>query len=245
MNRTRRRLVAGGTATALAAAGGWALLRRGAEPEPRRVLQLPPDPLFPNALRLPGEEGLHGILDADASFTIVSSRVQEEILPGKPTTMLGYAVDNNGRTLVNPVLRMATGANLRVRYWNALDETSIVHWHGLKNDTNNDGHPHYAVGAGATYDYQFTVANRAGTYWYHPHPHHLAGKQAYLGLAGLFVVEDAEEIELARALDVKLGVSDVPILIQDKRLAADGSLAYTPGAQEHFHGYCGDTVLLN
>ena len=210
------------------------------------MLQLPPDPLFPNPLRVPGDEGLHGIVDVGRSFTIVSAPVQQEIVPGKPATMLAYAVDQGGgNTAINPVLRVETGSTVRVRYWNALDETSIVHWHGLKVDTNNDGHPHYAVGAGETYDYQFTVANRAGTYWYHPHPHHLAGKQAYLGLAGFLLVEDAEELALERELDLELGVSDIPLLIQDKRLAEDGSFRYDPHAQDHFAGYCGDTVLVN
>jgi suppressor of ftsI/bilirubin oxidase len=175
----------------------------------------------------------------------VSRPVQQEILPGKPTTMLAYAVDQGGRGLLNPVLRMQAGTNVRVRYWNALDETSIVHWHGLAVDTNNDGHPHYAVGAGETYDYQFNVANRAGTYWYHPHPHHLAGKQAYLGLAGLLLVEDAEEIALQRELDLELGATDIPLLIQDKRFAADGSLTYGPGVKDKLLGYCGDRVLVN
>ena len=79
------------------------------------------------------------------------------------------------------MLRVRTGTQMRIKFWNALEETSIIHWHGLKVDSNNDGHPHYAVAGGATYDYQFTVANRAATYWYHPHPHHLTGKQVYLG----------------------------------------------------------------
>lgn len=57
-------------------------------------------------------------------------------------------------------------------------------------DTNNDGHPHYAVGPGEIYGYQFTVNNRASTYWYHAHPHYLAGKQAYLGLAVFLIVEN-------------------------------------------------------
>ena len=159
--------------------------------------------------------------------------------------MLAYSAEHLGRTFVNPLLRFETGATVRIRYWNALDEPSIVHWHGLKVDTNNDGHPHYAVDAGDTYDYQFTVSNRAGTYWYHPHPHHLAGKQAYLGLAGLLIVEDDEEKALADALDLELGVTDIPLLIQDKRIDAQGALMYSPHAQEQFHGYCGDTVLVN
>ncbi|HET7157489.1 MAG TPA: multicopper oxidase domain-containing protein, partial [Burkholderiales bacterium] len=245
MNTLRRRLLAASVAAIASGAGyiGW---MRRAQREPA-IVQAPlaPDPLFPNPLHVPGKAELNGIADVAAAFTLVGTSVQHEILRGKPTTMLAYALEHHGRTLINPLLRAQTGANLRVRYWNALDEISIVHWHGLKNDTNNDGHPHYAVGPGATYDYQFTVANRAGTYWYHPHPHHLAGKQTYLGLAGLFVVEDHEELALERALDLELGVTDIPLLIQDRSFAADGSLAYAPGAREHFHGYCGDTVLMN
>ena len=247
MNSARRRFLAGLGGAGLIGVAGLAAWRHfGSTAEEAHVLQLPPDPLFPNPLRVPGDEGLHGIVDVGRSFTIVSAPVQQEIVPGKPATMLAYAVDQGGgNTAINPVLRVETGSPVRVRYWNALDETSIVHWHGLKVDTNNDGHPHYAVGAGETYDYQFTVANRAGTYWYHPHPHHLAGKQAYLGLAGFLLVEDAQELALARELDLELGVSDIPLLIQDKRLAEDGSFRYDPHAQDHFAGYCGDAVLVN
>lgn len=43
------------------------------------------------------------------------------------------------------------------------------------------------------YVYEFEVINRAGTYWYHPHPNRRTGPQAYWGLAGLFLVSDDEE----------------------------------------------------
>jgi blue copper oxidase len=238
---TRRRLLGAAAAAGLGGAAGLALWRTREAPEP----PLPPDPFFPNALRLPGTEDLHDIVDVSGTLALVSTRVQQTIHPGKPITMLGYAVDLNGRTAVNPTLRLRTGANVRVRYWNALDETSIVHWHGLEVDTNNDGHPHYAVGPSETYDYHFIVHNRAGTYWYHPHPHHLAGRQAYLGLAGFLIVEDDEEIAFQRALDLKLGRTDIPLLIQDKRFAPDGSLVYDPGSRERFQGYCGDEMLVN
>jgi blue copper oxidase len=247
VNRFRRRTLIGLGAASAAAAGGWALWHeRSRHTDDMQVVQLPPDPLFPNPLRLPRDEGLFGLLDVERSFTIVSTLTQQEILPGKPTPMLTYAVEQGGaRRLFNPVLRVESGTTVRVRYWNALDETSIVHWHGLAVDTNNDGHPHYAVGSGETYDYQFKVSNRSGTYWYHPHPHHLAGKQMYLGLAGLLLVEDREEIALQRALDLDLGAADVPLLIQDKSLSEDGALRYELGAQDRFVGYCGDRVLVN
>jgi len=244
---TRRRIVLGTGAAALAGAAGWLAWRRPRESvEPADIVaELPPDPLFPNRLRLPGEDGFNGLLDVGGAFSIVSRTVQHEIIPGKRVPMLAYTVEHAGRAFVNPVLRIQKGTTVRARYWNALDETSIVHWHGLTVDTNNDGHPHYAVRASETYDYQFEVSNRAGTYWYHPHPHHLAGKQAYLGLAGLLVVEDAEDVALQRALDLTFGETDLPLLIQDKRLGADGSLQYTPASHDHFLGYCGDRVLVN
>lgn len=246
MKISRRHFIAAAGGAAAAGAAAWVLREDAPAPvDNLREASLPPDPAFPNRLLVPAAEDLHGIFEVPAAFTMVSGPVVREILPDKPATMLGYMVEQGGRTLLNPLLRVQAGAHLRVRYWNALDETSIVHWHGLKVDTNNDGHPHYAVGAGETYDYQFTVRNRAGTYWYHPHPHHLAGKQAYLGLAGLLIVEDAEEIALQRALDLQLGVTDVPLLIQDKRFADNGALSYTPGAHDQFHGYLGDRMLVN
>jgi len=243
---SRRNFIARAGAAALAGAAAWTLVRTPTEPpDELRELSLSPDPLFPNQLLTPGSEDLHGIYEAGGAFTMVSGPIEWPILPGKPATMLGYTVERGGRALLNPLLRIQKGAHLRVRYWNALDETSIVHWHGLKVDTNNDGHPHYAVGSGQTYDYHFSVSNRAGTYWYHPHPHHLAAKQAYLGLAGLLIVEDPEELALQRSLDLSLGATDVPLLIQDKRFGEDGALRYAPGAQDHFHGYLGDRVLVN
>ena len=160
--------------------------------------------------------------------------------------MLAYTVEHSGRTFFNPCLRIGTGSSLRVRYWNALDETSIVHWHGLKVDTNNDGHPHYAVNAGETYDYQFTVANRAGTYWYHPHPHHLAGKQAYLGLAGLSARRGRRRARARSARSISRSAR--PTSRCSFRTSAsheDGSLAYASGGTEHFHGHCGEHILVN
>jgi blue copper oxidase len=248
VNKTRRRLV-GATGAAIAAGtAAWFFARPRSESDTAAApvkLVLGPDPAFPNALRVPGDDAMFGMADVGGALTLVSTPVRHEILPGKPAALLAYSLEYQGRKFLNPLLRVQKGASLRVRYWNALDETSIVHWHGLSNDTNNDGHPHYAVGPGETYDYQFTVANRAGTYWYHPHPHHLAGKQAYLGLAGLLVVDDDEDNALTKALDLKLGVTDIPLLIQDKRFDGDGALRYTPGAHEHFQGYCGDSVLVN
>jgi suppressor of ftsI/bilirubin oxidase len=244
----RRKFLIAAAATAGAAGIAGALLwhRRSADEHAAHV-ELPPfrDPEFPNPLRLPGSEGMYGVLDAAGALTMVAKPVHHALLPGKPAPMLAYEIEHEGRTLLNPVLRVRTGTPLRIKFWNALEETSIVHWHGFKVDSNNDGHPHYAVPGGATYDYAFTVANRAATYWYHPHPHHLTGKQVYLGLAGLFLVEDDDEAALQKALDLRFGESDIPLVLQDRRFGENAQLVFTPGREERSQGHLGKEVLVN
>jgi len=239
-----------GAAAAVGAAGLaggflWRHRARQGEPVARTDLPLPPDPAFPNPLRMPGAEGMFGVADAAGALTIVAKGIEHPLLPGKPARVLAYEMEQQGRTLHNPVLRVRSGAALRIKFWNALAETSIIHWHGLKVDSNNDGHPHYAVAGGATYDYQFTVANRAATYWYHPHPHYLTGKQLYHGLAGFFIVEDDEEISLQKALDLKFGETDIPLVLQDRRFDQNGQLVFAPTESDRFHGHYGAEVLVN
>jgi suppressor of ftsI/bilirubin oxidase len=245
-----RRTVLGAAAMAggaIGLGGGflWHNRARHRAPAPPDRVALPPDPEFPNALRLPGAEGLFGVADAAGAFTLSARPLQHAILAGKPTRVLGYEMDYHGRALVNPVLRARSGASLRIKLWNGLDEPSIIHWHGFKVDSNNDGHPHYAVRGGATYDYQFTLANRAGTYWYHPHPHYLTGKQVQHGLAGFFIVTDDEELALQQALDLRLGETDIPLLLQDRRLDESGAITFAPAAGERFHGHYASQVFVN
>jgi len=185
------------------------------------------------------------VAEAGGALAIVAKGVEHPIMPGRPVRMLAYELEHHGRTMLNPLLRVRSGTQLRIKFWNGLDETSIIHWHGLKVDSNNDGHPHYAVPGGATYDYQFTVANRAATYWYHPHPHHLTGKQVYHGLAGFLIVEDDEELALQKSLDLRLGETDVPLILQDRRLGENGQFIFTPTPEERFHGHYGDQALVN
>ena len=247
MNRRRKFLIAG---AGVAVTGGiTAGFLRSHRPRPRPVARpeppLPPDPEFPNALKLPGAEGLFGEFSAAGAFTLIAKPVEHAILPGKPARMLAYELEQPGSTLLNPLLRVRSGAALRVKFYNSIAESSIIHWHGLKVDSNNDGHPHYAVPGGATYDYQFTVPNRAATYWYHPHPHHLTGKQVYQGLAGFLVVEDEEELALQKKLDLKFGETDIPLMLHDRRLDGNGALVYAPTANDRIRGHYGDPVLVN
>src|ERR687886_2271208 len=108
-----------------------------------------------------------------------------------------------------------------------------------------DGHPFRPVAPGSTYRYTFPVLDRGGTYWYHPHPHGGTARQTYAGLAGFFLVDDEDEQRLVEALDLELGKTDIPLLIQDKVLGESGNFVYEPDAMAVDTGYEGDVVLVN
>ena len=245
---SRRNLIVAGAAGAAGIAGGAAWWR-SRQSVPREVPPPPPaftpDAAFPNRLRVPGADGLYGVHDVAGAFTLSAKSVTQEIVPGKPAALLAYEIESQGKRLFNPLIRMRSDGKVNAKLWNGIEETSIIHWHGLKVDSNNDGHPHYAVAGGATYDYNFPVPNRAATYWYHPHPHHLTGKQVYLGLAGLFIVEDDEELALQKALDLQLGVTDIPLVLQDRRIDAQGQLVFNPTDEDRADGFLGSQVLVN
>lgn len=86
----------------------------------------------------------------------------------------------NGRTLVmfayngqypGPLLQVAENATVTVRFRNALDQPSAVHWHGIRLENRSDGVPGVTqdpVPAGGEYVYQVHFKD-AGIYWYHSH----------------------------------------------------------------------------
>ena len=143
----------------------------------------------------------------DVELVLTAAPDEVLVLPGGPTRVwrfTGRLLKGPADTLqtlsgsnLGPVIRLRRGAQVRIRFANQLAEDSIVHWHGLDVPESADGHPRLAIGHGHEYVYEFEVTNRAGTYWYHPHPHMRTGAQVYQGLAGLLVVRDDEEDTLA------------------------------------------------
>ncbi len=142
---------------------------------------------------------------------------------------------------VGPTIRTRTGDTARIRLENALPESTILHWHGLRVPEIADGHPRLAIAPDARYQYEFPVIDRAGTYWYHAHPHHRTGIQAYRGMAGMLLIGDAAE----DALGLPSGEQEIPLLIQDRRLSADGTFEYEPVMHEQMEGFFGDTPFAN
>ena len=201
---------------------------------------------FTNPLRLLGDDGIMGIVDAsDAPLRIGVHIESAEILPGKRSEILAYRIERDGKTYANPTIWVRTGANFCAELTNGLDEETTIHWHGQHVEWRMDGHPLLPVGPGAAYRYAYPVQNRGGTYWYHPHAHGTSARQIYSGLAGFFIVEDEDERRLGEALDLELGRTDIPLLVQDKVLDEGGEFLYTPKPMDEEMGYEGDVILGN
>ncbi|MFA5907203.1 MAG: multicopper oxidase domain-containing protein [Vicinamibacterales bacterium] len=188
----------------------------------------------------------------DVEFTLTAAPGEVPLLPGAATRVwrfTGRLVTGPADTLqelpdsyLGPVIRLRRGQQVRVRFVNQLGEDSIVHWHGLDVPASADGHPRLAIGHAQEYVYDFAVTNRAGTYWYHPHPHMRTGPQVYQGLAGLLLVSDDDEDALA----LPSGEAEWLCVLQDRRFDARNQLVYLGGGQaDMMNGFLGDRVLVS
>ena len=204
---------------------------------------------FQQKLFIPVGSGPFGVLDVAGRLKLRATAASFPILPGPkaqaPSPFLLYQTEYVGKAFQNPILRIESGARFTASLQNELAEPTIIHWHGLHTPAVMDGHPSTTIASGAHYNYDFTVRNRGGTYWYHTHAHELTAKQAYTGLASFFLVEDDDQRALAKALDLRLGETDLPLVIQDKQFDTNGVLRYQPNGQESMMGWLGDVVLAN
>jgi blue copper oxidase len=139
--------------------------------------------------------------------------------------------------LPGPTVVARTGDVVSLELDNRLDEASTIHWHGLIVPTSADGQPQEPVPAGETRTYTFTVRQRAGFSFYHPHPHHATASQVAKGLAGGFIIRDAEE----DALGLPAGAYEVPLVIRDTNIDSGGTLSYNGKAS----GFTGSVLLVN
>ena len=141
-----------------------------------------------------------------------------EFYPGITSNTMGV----NG-SLLGPTLIMEAGENVDVTFDNQLGETTTIHWHGMHVSAANDGGPHTVINAGSSWNPQFTVLDKAATYWYHPHLHEKTNEHVLKGIAGFVIVQDSEEAALD--LPRTYGEDDFPIALQTKAIDGSGQIA--------------------
>ncbi|MBT6440094.1 MAG: multicopper oxidase domain-containing protein, partial [Flavobacteriales bacterium] len=108
-------------------------------------------------------------IPATIETTNINLTLQEgvtQFYPGVNTNTMGA----NG-ALLGPTLIMSQGDNVNITVDNQLSDTTTIHWHGMHVAPENDGGPHSIILPGTTWNPQFSVMDKAGLYWYHPHLH--------------------------------------------------------------------------
>lgn len=173
----------------------------------------------------------------NGQVTLTAQTTTSTIFNGKKSKVLGY----QSGSILGPTIVVNSGEKINVNFQNNLSENSNIHWHGLVIPANMDGHPEDVAQPGSSLNYNFTVSQRAGMYWYHPHPHGFTAKQAYLGLAGVFLVRDDEE----QKINLPSEDFEIPLVIQDKRITSDYDLDYSPSMNDIMTGYMGSNILVN
>jgi FtsP/CotA-like multicopper oxidase with cupredoxin domain len=174
--------------------------------------------------------------NAADGYRVLHARAGQARLRGKdagPTPIWGYDGMSPG-----PTLRVKQGDELKVRLVNDLDQSTVVHWHGLRLPNAMDGVPFLTqkpIEPGQSFDYHF-VPPDVGTFWYHTH--FGSSEQLARGLYGVLVVEEREPVEVDR---------DLVLVLDDWRLMDDGTIQPSFG---NFHdammaGRLGQYITLN
>lgn len=149
---------------------------------------------------------------------------------GQITNTMGV----NGNIL-GPTLILNQGDFVNFSVNNQLDEVTTIHWHGMHVSAKNDGGPHTTIPANTSWQPSFTVLDKAGTYWYHPHLHEKTNEHVSKGIAGLILVRDQTEAGLN--LPRTYGVDDFPLVIQSKDFDTDNQIIV--------HSNSDDVVMVN
>jgi FtsP/CotA-like multicopper oxidase with cupredoxin domain len=103
-----------------------------------------------------------------------------------------------------------------------LEPWTVVHLHGARTDGGNDGWPENAVSPGNAQLAEYPNDQAATALWYHDHAMAVTALNVMTGLAGMYLIRDAEE----DALRLPHGAHEIPLIIADRNLdtAADGRL---------------------
>ena len=169
-----------------------------------------------------------------ATFALKASLVRRTI-NGRSLVMYAY----NGQ-YPGPLIQVDQGATITVRFTNAIDQPTAVHWHGIRLENRSDGSPGVtqdAVEPGGSFVYRIHFRD-AGIYWYHPHIRE--DIQQDLGLYGNLLVRPKRP-------DAFGPVNREETLMLDDLLLGDAGLV-PYGADQTTHalmGRFGNILLVN
>jgi spore coat protein A len=220
------------------------MLATGLTPAPRALdpntLHLFVDPLpFPAVMKASGtrpdpEDPKRNIPYYRVAIEEIHQKVHRDL---PPTRMWGFQGASPG-----PIFETRNGEGLIVEWANQLpakhflplDHTlhgaeadkpevrCVVHLHGGRTPAASDGYPEDWVVPGKSLVYHYPNKQAAALLFYHDHTMGINRLNIYAGLQGLFVVRDETE----DALNLPKGRYEIPLMLFDRFLDAEGQLDY-------------------
>lgn len=226
MTRVSRREAIIATAQALAASSVACRLplRTGRNVEPER---------FQRAFRTPPVATPIRKDETTDYYEMVQTVGSTDLKPGPRTAIWGFDGIAPGPTIV-----AQSGRRVIIRQTNRLNVPTAVHLHGGATPPESDGFPTDLILPGASREYAYPNEQPATTLWFHDHSMHTTGRNVYMGLAGLYVIRDAEE----QSLGLPDGQFDVPLMLQQRSVDERGQLSFDPTRNL---GATGDIVIVN
>jgi len=185
--------------------GAFAAALLAGAPRPSRAARRP-------ALPIPAELRP----DSGGAIHLVAEAGRQSFLEGVTTPTYGF-----NAPFLGPAVRVPRGRTVTMHVTNRLREHITAHWHGLVIPGNADGGPYHVISPGGSWTVELPIDQPAATLWFHPHLYPATAELVIKGLAGLFIVDDAESGALG--LPSRWGVDDVPVILQDRRFNPDGS----------------------
>ena len=154
-----------------------------------------------------------------------------------PTRMWGF----NGAS-PGPIFETRAGQGLLVEWNNHLPTTHflpidhnlhgaeadkpevrcVIHLHGGKTPATSDGYPEDWVVPGKSFTCHYPNRQDAALLFYHDHTMGINRLNIYAGLQGLFIIRDEAEDRL----NLPKGKYEIPLLLYDRYLHADGQMEY-------------------
>jgi len=217
---------------------------------------------FVDALPVPAPlQPVTGTIGGSAHYEIAMRQVQQKLHRDLPLTT-GWAY---GTAFPGPVIEAGVDQPVTVKWINDLRDGSgqlrtnhylpvdtclhgpdtegakprvVVHLHGGKVAQKDDGYPEETFLPGQSRTNYYPNNQPGAAIWFHDHALGITRLNVYMGLAGLYILREGVE----NALGLPSGPNEIPLVIQDRKFRADGSLAYPAAWDEHFFG---DTFVVN
>ncbi|MGL4721977.1 MAG: multicopper oxidase domain-containing protein [Desulfovibrionaceae bacterium] len=191
--------------------------------------------------------GFFSYMEGSAQYplnAVYAAQIPEEEEIGTGTSLLWYS-KVQGRYAATPIVSALSGSTLSIIPSNKIYEPISLYITGLKTPLTGRAAAKTSLLTNDVERVHIPVINPVSTCLYQSLVKGFSGRQNHQGLTGVFLVHDDMERHMMDQLSLEKGITDIPLLIQDKRLDKEGRSIYNPSTNDLLGGYLGNNLSIN